>query len=221
MLAVRIKYHNTGHIKAVLKNTQVNIQSEMFRSCLFDKIHIICHKLICKNCRQMDLRTHHHVILLRFRKHRPNDFSPVFHRRQLVIDDAHLRPEDTEAQRVGDPEIIHQFSAGFFHAHHPILIQAVINPVAIFHRLNLILPAERVPFGQIVIAQIRIAVDMGIGQYFHTGGTHVIHILKTVLQVHGSSVFSRITVNRDAPFYFSLCIHMPHTPLFLFSALIS
>ena len=111
---------------------------------------------------------------------------------------------------MSDLEVVDQLLSGLFDRHHPASVEAVVDPVAILRRFDIVLAAEIFPLLQILIRKLRVAVDVGIGKYLDSCCPHIVHILEAVLQVHGTSILPGITVEGNASL--DLVLHLALLP---------
>ena len=98
---------------------------------------------------------------------------------------------------MGQTQILLQTGDGLFGGQDAVLQHAAVDPVAVFYRLHLVLVAEGKPVVHPLVGGIWIILDMGVGEDFHTGSAHVLHILKAILEGLFKTEFGGIAVEGD------------------------
>ena len=161
---------------------EVNVQSEILCPGLFDEVYKVCDQLALQVGRCMDLRAHLDAQLFCQRKRSLDDLSPVKDRLEQVVDDRHLCSHDCETETVRQTDISLEHLNRLLCRKVSVPEHMGIDPVAVFHRNDLIFVAESPPLLDPFIRGVRIVLDVCVGKDLDPVRTHIVHIFKTILQ---------------------------------------
>ena len=143
-----------------------------------------------------------------------DDLAPVFNGIEGIVHNAHLGAQDLEAQAVGKAQILLEAGDGLLGTQQAVLQDAAVDPVAVLHRLHLVLVAQGEPVVDPLIGGIGVVFDMGVGEDLHAGGAHVVDIFKAVLESLFKAELGGVAVEGDASLG-ALIIIAVHKPFLL------